>query len=186
MADLIGSDIARVAAKLHQAPGFTVIDPFAGSCNTLFWILRDVRNSEGIACEFDPQVYDLTSRNIANLDCKIELLRGDYQTLLKNRPLPPDHGLIVFVAPPWGTALDEVAGLDLRRTTPPITDIVDGISRAYPDRKILFATQVYEKVDPASLDELDKHLDWSELKVYRINAAGHNHGLLLGTKGWKP
>jgi hypothetical protein len=187
LADLIGSDIARVAAKLHPAqPGFTVIDPFAGSCNTLFWILRDVRNSEGIACEFDPQVYDLTRRNIANLDCKIELLQGDYRTLLKNRPLPPGHGLIVFVAPPWGTALDEVAGLDLRRTTPPITDIVDGISRAYPDRKILFATQVYEKVDPASLDELDKHLDWSELKVYRINAAGHNHGLLLGTKGWKP
>ena len=92
----------------------------------------------------------------------------------------------MFVAPPWGTALVEATGLDLRRTTPPIADIVDGISRAHPDRKILFATQVYEKVDPASLDELDTHLDWSELKVYRINAAGHNHGLLLGTKGWTP
>ena len=76
-------------------------------------------------------------------------------------------------------------GLDLRRTTP-ITDIVEDISSAYPDRKILFATQVYEKVDPASLEALDKSLDWSELKVCRINEAGRNHGLLLATKGWTP
>jgi hypothetical protein len=186
LADLIGSDIGRLAAKLQGASGFTVIDPFAGSCNTLFWILRDVRNSEGIACEFDPQVYDLTRRNIANLDCRIELLHGDYRALLKGRRFPVGHALIVFVAPPWGTALDEVTGLDLSGTTPPITEIIEGFVSTYPDRMFLFATQVYEKVNPASLKALGKVLDWSDLRVYRINEQGRNHGILLGTRGWTP
>jgi hypothetical protein len=186
LADLIGSDIAHLAARLQAATGFTVIDPFAGSCNTLYWILRDVRNSEGIACEFDPQVYDLTRRNIANLDCKIQLLHGDYRQLLQGRPFPAGHGLIVFVAPPWGTALDEAIGLDLRRTTPPITEISEDFVSIYPDRRMLFATQVYEKVNLSSLEELGKVLDWSDLRVYRINEQGRNHGILLGTKGWTP
>jgi len=33
--------------------------------------------------------------------------------------------LTAFVAPPWGTALDETHGLDLSRTTPPISEVVD-------------------------------------------------------------
>jgi len=33
--------------------------------------------------------------------------------------------VIVFIAPPWGDALDRTCGPDLRRTTPPITEIVD-------------------------------------------------------------
>jgi RNA cap guanine-N2 methyltransferase len=186
LGDLIGRDIASVAGKLQPAPGFTVIDPFAGSCNTLYWILRHVLNSEGIAFEFDPQVYALTSSNIAGLDRKIELLQGDYRQLLQGRRFAADHALIVFVAPPWGTALDEATGLDLSRTTPPITEIIEGFVSTYPDRRILFATQVYEKVNPASLEALGKTLDWSDLRVYRINERGRNHGILLGTSGWTP
>jgi hypothetical protein len=94
--------------------------------------------------------------------------------------------MIFFVAPPWGTALDETIGLDLRRTSPPITEIIGCIGRIYPRRKILFATQTYEKVNPDSLAELQTMLDWSELRVYDLNIAGKNHGILFGTKGWKP
>ena len=36
-----------------------------------------------------------------------------------------DRGIVTFVAPPWGTALDEVRGLDLSRTTPPISEVID-------------------------------------------------------------
>jgi len=90
------------------------------------------------------------------------------------------------VAPPWGTALDEARGLDLRRTEPPITTIVERIGRRYAERKILFATQVYEKVDAGSLIELSRSLDWSALHVYDFNVEGRNHGILLGTKGWTP
>jgi len=36
----IGEDIARVASTVPPGSAFSVVDPFAGSCNALFWILR--------------------------------------------------------------------------------------------------------------------------------------------------
>jgi hypothetical protein len=182
----IGRDIASIAATLPKTTHFTVVDPFAGSCNTLYWILRYVPNSQGMACEFDSQVYELTKRNIAGLDRTIDLQHGDYQSLLADRHLPPDNVLIFFIAPPWGTALDEVAGLDLRRTPPPVTDIIGDITRTYPSQRVLLTTQVYEKLNPTSLRDVQALLDWSELRVYDLNDAGKNHGILLGTSGWKP
>lgn len=186
LGDLIGRDVGAIAAKAPATTRFVVIDPFAGSCNTLYWILRHVPGSEGIAFELDAQVHELTKRNIAGLDRKIELSHGDYLSLLESHRFPLDCGLIVFVAPPWGTALDEAAGLDLRRTTPPITGVIRAFARLYADHEILFATQVYEKVNPDSLADLQDVLDWSELRVYGINVEGRNHGILLGTRGWKP
>ena len=186
LASRIGRDIASIVATLPKTTEFTVIDPFAGSCNTLYWILRYVRNSQGIACELDPQVYELTKRNIAGLNRTIDLQHGDYQSLLADRCLPRDHGLIFFIAPPWGTALDEVAGLDLRRTTPPVTEIFGFIRTTYPSQRVLLATQVYETLDPTSLRDVQALLDWSDLRVYDLNDAGKNHGILLGTRGWKP
>ena len=94
--------------------------------------------------------------------------------------------LIFFIAPPWGRALDEVAGLDLRCTTPPVTDIIGYITRTYPNQRVLLTTQVYEKLNPTSLGDIQTLLDWSELRVYDLNDAGKNHGILLGTNGWKP
>jgi hypothetical protein len=186
LASRIGRDIAGIAAGIPRTRQFAVIDPFAGSCNTLYWILRHVPNSQGVACEFDRQVYELTKRNIASLDRTIDLQYGDYQSFLAECRLPPNHGLIYFIAPPWGTALDEVAGLDLRRTTPPITDIIEFIKTRYPRQRVLVAIQVYEKLNPASLREIQALLDWSDLRIYDLNDAGKNHGILLGTSGWKP
>jgi hypothetical protein len=182
----IGGDIASIAATLPKTTHFTVIDLFAGSCNTLYWILRYVPNSQGVACEFDSRVYELTKRNIAGLDRTIDLQHGDYQSLLADSHLPVDNVLIFFIAPPWGRALDEVAGLDLRRTTPPVTDIIGYITRTYPSQRVLLTTQVYEKLNPASLRDVQTLFDWSELRIYDLNDAGKNHGILLGTNGWKP
>jgi len=140
----IGLDVASVAARMPSNQ-LVVIDPFAGSCNTLFWILRQLPNSEGIAFESDLQVFELTQRNLAALDQKIELVHGDYVRLLEERRVPEDRGIVAFVAPPWGTALDEVQGLDLRRTIPPISDVIEQIARQFQRHVILFATQVYEK-----------------------------------------
>ena len=185
LANRIGRDIASTVATLPKITHPIVVDPFAGSCNTLYWILRHVPNSQGVACEVDRQVYELTKRNIARLHIPIDLQHGDYQSLLADRHLPPDHGLIFFIAPPWGTALNEVAGLDLRRTTPPITDIFGFIRTTYPTQRVLFTTQVYEKLNPTSLREVQELLDWSDLRVYDLNDAGKNHGILLGILGWK-
>jgi hypothetical protein len=186
LANRIGSDIASIAAKLPNAAHFIVIDPFAGSCNTLYWILRSIPDSLGMACELDRQVFELTKRNIAGLDRTIDLQQGDYQSFVGACRLPPDHELIFFIAPPWGTALDEVAGLDLRCTTPPIRDIVGFIRATYPRRRVLFAIQVHEKINPTSLHEVQALLDWWDLRIYALNDVGKNHGILLGTSGWKP
>lgn len=186
LADRIGRDIAGVAASLAKDTRFTAIDPFAGSCNTLYWILRHLPSADGLAFEFDPQVFDLTRRNISGLDCRIELRCGDFLADLDGVDLPAARALVIFVAPPWGAALDEAKGLDLSRTEPPITGIIERICRRYSDRKILFVTQVYEKVDPASLAEVERSLEWSELRVYDFNVEGRNHGILLGTRGWTP
>jgi hypothetical protein len=148
--------------------------------------LRHLPNSEGVAFESDPQVFELTLRNLAALDLRIELVHGDYVRLVEERRVPEDRGIVAFVAPPWGTALDEVQGLDLGRTKPPISEVIEQIARQFPKQNILFATQIYEKVSAPSLTQLQTRLDWTELRIYDINEKGRNHGILLGTKGWAP
>ena len=181
----IGLDVASVAARMPSNQ-WVVIDPFAGSCNTLFWILRQLPDSEGIAFESDRQVFELTYRNLAALDQRIELVHGDYVRLLQERCVPEDRSIVAFVAPPWGTALDEVQGLDLRRTTPPISEVIEQIACQFPKHNILLATQVYEKVGISSLTEVQTTLDWTKLRIYDSNEKGRNHGILLGTKRWAP
>jgi len=185
LGDRIGADVASVA-ELMPSKQLVVIDPFAGSCNTLFWILRHLPNADGIAFESDPQVFELTQRNLVTLDQRIELVSGDYVRLLDGHRVPKNRGIVAFVAPPWGTALNEVEGLDLRRTTPPVSEVIELMVRKFPKHKLLFATQVYEKICQASLTELRTRLDWTELHIYNINEKGRNHGSLLGTKGWAP
>ena len=185
LGDRIGLDVASVAACMpsHQ---FVVIDPFAGSCNTIFWILRHLPNSEGIGFESDPQVFKLTHRNLAALGQRIEVVHGDYARLLPRLHFREDRGIVVFVAPPWGTALDEKQGLDLNRTTPPIIEVIDQVVRGFSHHKMLFAIQVYEKVSASSLDGIRTRLDWTELRIYDMNERGRNHGVLLGSRGGKP
>ena len=185
LGDRIGRDVASVSARMPSNQ-FVVIDPFAGSCNTLFWILRHLSNSQGIAFESDPQVFELTQRNLAALRLKIELVHGDYATLLEKRHIEEDRGIVTFIAPPWGTALDEVQGLDLRRTTPPVSEVIEQVVRRFPMHKMLFATQVYERVDLLSLNEIQSLSDWNEMHIYDTNEKGWNHGILVGTKGWIP
>ena len=44
-----------------------------------------------------------------------------------------DRGIVTSIAPPWGTALDEAQGVDLRRTTPPIIEVIDKFSAPISD-----------------------------------------------------
>jgi predicted RNA methylase len=186
LGDGIGRDIARIAERLPAGTHFTVIDPFAGSCNTLYWILHHLPTARGLAFELDEQISTLTRQNIAALDTKIELIGGDWMSLLSRVDVPPNSVVVVFVAPPWGTALDESTGLDLRRTTPPIVEIISRFSHRFSAHKMVFATQVYENVNADSLADVQRLLDWCELRTYDLNTAGRNHGLLLGTSGWRP
>jgi hypothetical protein len=163
-----------------------VIDPFVGSGNTLYWLLRHLMGARGLGFELDAVVCRLTQQNLAGLPLPIVIANTDYQSGMTNVTLAPDELLVTFIAPPWGDALSKASGLDLRRTTPPINEIVDFLVARFGPKRMLCAVQVYEAVDPVSMAELRSRFDWSELRVYRLNAPGENHGILLGTRGWAP
>jgi hypothetical protein len=65
-------------------------------------------------------------------------------------------------------------------------EVVEAILDRFRHPLLLCAIQMYEKADAASLSELKCKFDWSATRFYRLNAAGQNHGLPLGTKGWMP
>jgi hypothetical protein len=184
-AERIGRTIAGTAAKAPTS-GSVVIDPFAGSGNTLYWTLRFLPGANGMGFELDNAVFALSSRNLAIIHAPIELRQQDYRAGLRSLVLPTDQLLVVFVAPPWGDALDERAGLDLRHTSPPVPDILDHITESFPANRLLYAIQVYETLEPQGLAAAKQRCDWSALSVFDLGLPGRNHGILLGTRGWTP
>ena len=184
LADSIGKDIAAMSAPI--ASGALAIDPFAGSGNTLYWMLGHLPDAQGLGFEQDPTVFRLTARNLATLDLPIEISNRDYRAGLSGLRAKSDQLLIAFIAPPWGDALDKSTGLDLRRTTPPIAEIVDFLIGVVGKNPLLCAIQVFETLNPASVAELIPRFSWSTQRMYGLNAPGQNHGLLMGTRGWVP
>ena len=186
LADAIARDIATVARTAPRVEGTLVIDPFAGSGNTLYWILQHLPGARGLGFELDDAVFRLTARNLATLALPIDIANTDYRSGLAAAAVPAGHLVVTFIAPPWGEALNDASGLDLRRTAPPITEIVDFLVRTYPLSLLLCAIQVHQVVDPQSLAEVERRFDWVSLRVYDLNMPGSNHGILLGTRGWVP
>ena len=185
LADAIGRETAMAARSLRAAPEITVIDPFAGSGNTLYWILRHLPQAHGLGFELDDVVFKLTKRNLAILNLSLDILHADYGPALSKLHVPDDQLLIAFIAPPWGDAFSGSLGLDLRRTTPPVSGIVDLLAQGFSNR-LLFSIQVYERIDPESIAELTARFEWWVLRIFNFSLPGQNHGLLLATRGWRP
>jgi hypothetical protein len=186
LADAIGKDVARVAALAPHMTRTRVVDPFVGSGNTLYWLLRHLPDARGVGFESDAGVFRRTRQNMVALALPIDIRNTDYLSGLTGVTMGPDELLVAFIAPPWGDALDRTTGLDLRRTTPPITEIVDFLLEKFSRTRLLCAIQVYEIIRPVSMAELRARFEWSTLRVYALNAPGQNHGVLLGTRGWAP
>jgi hypothetical protein len=186
LAGAIGKDVAAVIATQPWITATLAIDLFAGSANTLYWLLRHLPGSRGVGFESSAEVFRLTRRNIGALGLSLEVLNTDWAAGLGSIVLAPNEMLVLFIAPPWGDALDSISGLDLRRTIPPVIEIVDCLLHRFSENRLICAIQVYEIVIPASVAELRSRFDWSTLSIYGFNSPGQNHGLLLGTKGWTP
>jgi hypothetical protein len=182
----IGKDVAGIAATLPPTFETLVVDPFTGSGNTLYWLLRHLPGARGVGFESDAGVFRVTRQNIAALALPINILSTDYLSGLAGVSVGPDDLLITFIAPPWGNAFDRTSGVDLRRTTPPVIEIVDFLLHRFSQNHLLCAIQVYEVVLAVSMAELRARFDWSTLRIYELNVPGQNHGILLGTKGWVP
>jgi hypothetical protein len=185
-ADLIGRDVAAAAGSAPGVSGSVVVDPFAGSGNTLYWLTRWVEPGRSVGFELDDVVFALTRENLSIMGLGIEILHEGFETGMRCLSVLGDALVIVFLSPPWGAALDEEFGLDLRRTTPPVADIVAFAMDVFAQNKLLFAVQAYELVEPESLAELTRVFDWSAVSVYDINPHAKNPGLVLGSVGWTP
>jgi 16S rRNA G966 N2-methylase RsmD len=183
LGNLIGQDVERLVHDAASRTTFRVIDPFAGSCNALYWILRHLPGSNGVGFEIDETIFEMTRRNLPSVDRRIELIRGDYKPLLDRHRAPSAHVIVVFLAPPWGDALTDT-GLDLRRTKPPVAEIVDDFERIFKENRVLYVTQLHQSIEPVSLTELRQRFDSSELRIYDINVEGMKPGVLLGKKRW--
>jgi hypothetical protein len=181
----IGKDVAAIVSTSAPSAPTLVVDPFVGSGNTLYWMLRHLAGSRGIGFESDAGVFSLTRKNVAALGLPIEIVNADYHSGLTGLRVSPSELLIAFIAPPWGNALGK-SGLDLRRTLPPVSEIVDFLLRRFPDNQFLYVIQIYEIVLFDSLGELKARFDWSIERIYDLNTPGQNHGIVLGTKGWVP
>ena len=186
LADAIGNDVAGVVAKAPQTEPALVVDLFAGSGNTLYWLMRHLSGAIGLAFEVDAGVFRLTRQNLACVGSPIEILNVDYRSAFRDVSVTVDEVLIALIAPPWGDAVEKIAGLDLRRTNPPIIDIVTLLFNSFPHNRLLCAIQTYELINAASLAELKTCFDWSASRIYGLNAPGQNHGILLGSKRWVP
>jgi len=186
LGNAIGRDIAAVASRATPGLETLVIDPFAGSGNTLFWMMRYLSRGRGLGFEQDQDLFRLTRRNLATVQSPIEISNTDYQTGLNHTTAPVQALLIVFLAPPWGEALDMNTGLDLRRTAPPIGEILDFLHQRFGQYRLLCAIQIYETLNSAGLADLRARFAWSAVRIYDFNAPGQNHGILMGTWGWTP
>ena len=186
LANQIGGDVASVAKRAGCTRGSVVVDPCAGSCNTLFWIQRHLAAERAIGFEIDDDVFAATRKNLFVCGLDVELFHERHETGLPRLRLQKDQLLAVFISPPWGRTVSRASGLDLRRTTPPVSDIVDLVSKLFLRNKLLFAVELLEAFDQGSVAEVTKRFDWSKLRIYDIDVAGRNHGILLGTRNWMP
>src|SRR5260370_31246482 len=73
LADAIGKEVAAIAGPRTPGARAQVVDLFAGSGNTLYWLLRHLPGSRAVGFESDAAVFRLTRPNIAPLAVAIGL-----------------------------------------------------------------------------------------------------------------
>src|SRR5215472_15971954 len=186
LADAIGRDIAADAATAPSSGRPMIVDPFAGSGNTLHWITRHMPSAQAIGFELDQAVFGVSRQNLERLALPIELVHIDHLSGLTRLVTSADRLLVVFLAPPWGEALSESSGLDLRHTEPPVEEVVDVLVDRAAANQLLCAVQLFQNTDQASIDALSARFQWWAVHLYDVNPPGQNHGILLGTSGWVP
>lgn len=185
LAAMIASDVADLARR-SGLPVSLLVDPFAGSGNTLWWLQRALPDARALGVELDPVIAAHTRQNLELVGCPVEVRNAGYADVLDSLDPPADGLVVVFVGPPWGHAFDPAQGLDLRGTAPAVTEVVDHVVERLGSRPLLIAVQAYERIQPSSLEALGVVLDWSDLHTYDLNPPGRNPATLLTTRGWAP
>jgi hypothetical protein len=129
----------------------SVVDLFTGSGNSLYHLARSTRAITRVGFELDDTVYELTRENFEKIGFQALFERGSYDSLLRPEILPPEPPCVVLVAPPWGAAFSFAGGLDLRRTDPPVHDILGSVRERLPHHELIFVIQTHERMVPESV-----------------------------------
>jgi hypothetical protein len=185
LAKRIAAAVARTVSKTPSDSAPVVVDPFAGSCNALLWIVRGLPGAIGLGFEFDDEIFRLTSQNLAAIGAPIALLHGNCRLLIGERRFPGRRSIVAPLSPPWGDALNPKSGLDLSRTKPPISDMIADFERAYPQNPILYVIETHERVAREPVERLRQGFDWSALEIFDVGGPTGRHGVLLGGKRWQ-
>lgn len=147
-----------------------VIDPFAGSGNTLYHVTNALQAQRAIGIEHHHVIADLTRRNFNRLKLLGRLRNTDAQITCGNWTDAPnamrDKPTLIFLSPPWGEAFNS-DGLDLSKTSPPINTILRTLLVAARTSPVFVAVQSYPKTVTSSVDELTNH--YKTLPTQRSN-----------------
>jgi hypothetical protein len=185
LARRIAATVVRTASRAPSDLAPVVVDPFAGSCNGLLWLVRGLSAAVGLGFEFDDEIFRLTSRNLTAIGAPVALLHGDCRLLIGERRFPGRQLIVAPLSPPWGDALNQKSGLDLSQTKPPINEMVDVFEHAFPENPILYVIETHERLALEPLAYLRDRFDWSELEVFEIGGPTGRHGVLLGANRWR-
>lgn len=122
----------------------SALDLFTGSGNSLYHLARSTNAVTAVGFELDDNVYELTRKNFEQIGFQALLERGSYKDLLRPEVLPRDNPCAVLVSPPWGAAFSFTGGLDLRRTEPPVIEILSFVRERLPHHELIFVIQTHE------------------------------------------
>lgn len=135
-ADKIGEVAVRALAQ-HEYSVVDLIDPFLGSGNLTYHLAQHIRPERIVASEISKEIATLTARSLLALQAEgqldqteILIFNDDWTEAIRHlRDVPT----LVVLAPPWGSGYED-RGLDLRKTSPPVPELINQfLGRAVAD-----------------------------------------------------
>jgi hypothetical protein len=157
-AEFLGRSVAKTLSGIGQRIA-DVVDPFVGSGNLLCHMVRATKANRAVGLDNSKDVMDLTRRNFARLRAFGRLRLDDLQlhqdnwtacdAYVENRPT------LIIVAPPWGDAFD-ACGLDVRKTAPPMNDVLKCLANRTTTASIFAMLQIHPLMVQESVEELKR------------------------------
>ncbi len=155
-ARFVGWAVAETLRQ-HDYKIQTVIDPFAGSGNSLYHLMKATSAPLGIGIEADAEIYRRTKSNFDVLQrwkrlrgSHVDIRHGDWSDY---RSFLGDQATLMHLDPPWGDAFNR-DGLDLRVTHPPILHILSDIARSKGPAPVFVAISTMPQVVQESVEEI--------------------------------
>ena len=157
-AQFLGQSVAHTLADIGVSVS-DVIDPFVGSGNLLFHVVRATKAKRAVGLDNSADVMSLTQRNFARLRSigwlKLDGLELHSENWKRSDFHLADRPTLVIVAPPWGDAFD-AKGLDLRKTAPSMGEVLKALSSKARTAPLFAMLQTHPLIVAESVEELRK------------------------------